>query len=187
MKVIFLDRDGVINNYPGFGDYIKSWQEFEFLPGVLAAIKKLTDSDLDIFVISNQAGVAKGIYTQSDLDDITDNMLRQIQKEGGRVRGVFYCVHEDKDNCNCRKPKTGLFKKALKTINIDSLDSNTNGTYFVGDSIRDVEAGKNANLKTILVLSGQETKDNKDNWKLKPDLVAGDLLSAVDVVLNNNS
>lgn len=185
MKIIFLDRDGVINNFPGFGDYIKSWQEFKFLPGVLEAIKKLTQEGFIIFVISNQAGVSKGMYSQKNLDELTGNMIKEINATGGRLKDVLYCIHEDKDNCNCRKPRIGLFQRALESVNLKLSDLN-NGIYFIGDSIIDVEAGKNANLKTILVFSGREKASDEDKWKLNPDFVADNLLSAVDIVLNNN-
>ena len=111
MNVVFLDRDGVINKYPGDTKYVNSWQEFYFLPGVKQALRKLTESGYRIFILSNQAGVAKGMYSQQGLDEITANMLREVNEAGGSICGVYYCVHRDEDNCSCRKPKIGLFLK----------------------------------------------------------------------------
>jgi len=181
MKVIFLDRDGVINQYPGDTLYVTSWDEFKFIPGSLEALSKLTQAGFDIFIISNQAGVAKRIYSQKSLDDMTSRMLKEINKNKAKIKGVFYCTHTDADNCDCRKPKTGLIEKALETLDSEKIDLNS--TYFIGDSIRDVQTGKKSGLKTILVLSGKEKIENKANWKEKPDHIAENLNEAVDFIL----
>ena len=92
MKAIFLDRDGVINKDPGFGDYIKSWKEFRFLPGALEAIMLLTECGYEIFVFSNQAGVAKGLFSEEALNVINQNMLKEIEKKGGNLCIANYYV-----------------------------------------------------------------------------------------------
>lgn len=178
MKAIFLDRDGVINRDPGFGDYIKSWDEFEFLPGSLGAIKKLSDNGYEIFVISNQAGVSRGLYSQESLDEITGNMLREIEDHGGRIRSVAYCIHMPEQGCNCRKPKTGMIERLTKGLEIDFTNS-----YFIGDSRLDVGAGKNAGCKTILLLTGKEDPAGIKNWDAQPDFIKEDLKEAVEWVL----
>jgi histidinol-phosphate phosphatase family protein len=178
MKAIFLDRDGVINRDPGFGDYIKSWQEFEFLPHAIEAIKLLNKNGYEIFVISNQAGVTKGLFSREDLHDITKNMLEEINAQGGRIRSVDYCIHLPNEGCDCRKPKTGLIEKATK-----GLDINLRDTYFIGDSRLDVGAGKNAGCKTILLLTGKETSEDIKNWEVKPDFIKKNLMEAVKWVL----
>ncbi|MDD5618374.1 MAG: HAD family hydrolase, partial [Candidatus Omnitrophica bacterium] len=153
-KMVFLDRDGVINKYPGHFKYVTSQKEFKFLPGAKVSIGRLTRAGYKLFVISNQAGVSKGIYSQRILDAITKKMLAAIKKEGGRIEKVLYCIHTDKENCNCRKPKTGLIEEALEMVKggVDIKKS-----FFVGDSIRDVKTGKSVGCKTILVLSGRES------------------------------
>lgn len=178
MKAIFLDRDGVINRDPGFGDYIKSWKEFQFLPGAIETIKKLNKNGYEIFVISNQAGVSKGLFTQKELDEITRNMLREIEAQGGKIRTVMYCTHHPDNGCNCRKPKTGLIKKATKELNIDFKN-----TYFIGDSRFDIGAGKNMGCKTILLLTGKEDPIEVRNWEVQPDFIKKDLKEAVKWVL----
>lgn len=175
MKIIFLDRDGVINRDPGFGGYVISWQEFEFLPGSLEALKKLNQARYEVIVISNQAGVAKGLYTLKDLDVMTKNMLKEVEKAGGKIRSVNYCIHQDEDDCNCRKPKTGLLVQAVKGLNIDFA-----GTFFVGDNRRDVLAAKAVGAKSIFVLSGNTELEELD---VQPDFVAKDLLEAVEKVV----
>ncbi|MFH1782712.1 MAG: D-glycero-beta-D-manno-heptose 1,7-bisphosphate 7-phosphatase [Candidatus Omnitrophota bacterium] len=181
MKAIFLDRDGVINIDPGKGDYIKSWKEFEFFPGSIEAIKRLNKAGYSIFVISNQAGVSKGLYTSDDLEDITDNMLKEIEKNGGKIESVNYCVHLPDEDCSCRKPNTGLIEKATEGMEIDFKN-----TYFIGDSRLDIGAGKNAGCKTILLLTGKEDPKSIDDWEAKPDLIKNDLKEAVEWVLGKD-
>lgn len=178
MKAIFLDRDGVINKDPGFGDYIKSWKEFRFLSGAINAIKRLNNGGYEIFVISNQAGVGKGLYSQEALDEITQNMLKEIEKKGGRIRSVMYCTHRSDAGCDCRKPKTGMIKKATEGLRIDFEN-----TYFIGDSRLDIAAGKNMGCKTILLLTGKEDPDDSENWEIKPDFIRKNLQEAVEWVL----
>jgi len=178
MKAIFLDRDGVINRDPGFGDYIKSWAEFEFLPRAIGAIKLLNKNGYRIFVISNQAGVSKGLYSQENLNEITKNMLREINAQGGSIESVNYCVHSPEAGCACRKPRTGSIEKAVKGLDIDFKNM-----YFIGDSRLDVGAGKNAGCKTILLLTGKEDPDDAKNWEAQPDFIKKDLMEAVEWVL----
>ncbi|PIP18821.1 MAG: D-glycero-beta-D-manno-heptose-1,7-bisphosphate 7-phosphatase [Candidatus Omnitrophica bacterium CG08_land_8_20_14_0_20_41_16] len=156
MKVIFLDRDGVINKYPGDGLYVTSLKKFKFLPGVKKAIALLGRAGFKIFVASNQAGVGKGIYSQRALDNITAKMLGDIERSGGRITKVYYCAHRKDAGCNCRKPKPGMLKKAAKEFKF-----NLKNAYFVGDTIRDVFTAKNAGCKPILVLSGKEKIEDK--------------------------
>lgn len=174
-KIIFIDRDGVINQDPMAADtgkeYITDWPEFHFLPGVLEALKRLTRDGYKIVIVSNQAGVGKGIYSKEKLDGITKNMLGEIAAAGGKIHSVQYCVHTKEDNCDCRKPNTSLFRKAIEGLKVDF-----SRTYFIGDAKRDIEAGKKIGCRTILVLSGK-TKDKKDieTWEIKPDFIKKNL------------
>lgn len=185
MRVIFLDRDWVINRYPGDRDYVKSWSEFHFLPKVKVGLKKLIDSGFKIFILSNQAGVSKGIYSQETLDLVTKNMLQELNAYKIDIAGVYYCTHREEDNCSCRKPKTGLIDMAVAKLKNDGLGVELNRSYFIGDTIRDIETGKTAGLKTILVFSGKEKADNKNKWSILPDYTAQDLSEAVDLILKN--
>lgn len=182
MKAIFLDRDGVINKYPGDNDYVKSWEEFHFLPKVKPALEKLTAAGCNIFIISNQAGVGRGVYSQASLDAITKNMLEEFKKCGIRIRGVYYCPHRPEDNCLCRKPKTGLIEAALAE-NGGRENLQLEDSYFIGDTIGDIEAGKRVGLKTILIFSGKEKPENKNKWQSLPDFTAQDLSEAVEKIL----
>ncbi len=181
MKVIFLDRDGVINHYPGDTRYVTSWKEFRFLPGVKKALKRLTEAGYKIFVVSNQSGVSKGIYSKKRLDEITGRMLKELDKSKVKISGVYYCIHRNEDNCSCRKPKVGLIEIALREHNI--ARKVLKRSFFVGDSITDVQTGKNAGCKTILVFSGKEDPRNHNNWPIQPDFTAANLSEAVDLIL----
>lgn len=183
MKVIFLDRDGVINRYPGDRDYVKSWKEFHFLPRVKEGLKRLAGSGFKVFIISNQAGVAKGLFSRQKLALITRNMLKGLGG-GIKISGVYYCTHLNEDNCGCRKPKTGLINLAEGRLKKDKERIDSKNSYFVGDTIRDIETGKNARLKTILVFSGKEKPANRKNWQVRPDFTARDLYEAAEIILN---
>ncbi len=180
MKVVFLDRDGVINRYPGDKNYVTSIKTFRFLPGSLESIKQLSDAGYRLYVISNQAGVSKGLYTKKTLKKMTDFMLDHVKKAGGRIEKVFYCLHTEEMKCACRKPKDGLLRKAVKGKKIDLKNS-----YFIGDSLRDVKAGKTFGCKTVLVLSGREKLKNSSGWDVHPDFIAKTLFNATRNILSN--
>ena len=182
MKLIFLDRDGVINKYPGDGQYVTGLSKFRFLPDVKKAVALLAKKKFKIFIVSNQAGVSKGIYSKSTLNEITQYMLKKIQDYGGKIDGVYYCTHEDRHNCLCRKPKAGLLDKALKDNHI--AKKWLKNAFFIGDSVRDVMTAKAAGVKSILIFSGKEKPGNKDNWQVKPDYTAKDLFSAAKLIIS---
>lgn len=181
MKVIFIDRDGVINKDPGGWtehSYVTKWEDFHFLPGAKEAIKRLTMAGYKIILISNQAGVRKGYFSMQALKEINEKMINEILSSGGAVHSTHYCPHKKDDNCSCRKPGTGLFKKA-----VDGMDVDFNKTFFIGDGSMDIEAGKKIGCKTILVLSGKSKLEDIEEWKFKPDFIKHDLCEAVDWLL----
>ncbi len=178
-----MDRDGVINKYPGDKEYVKSWCEFSFLPNVKPALKRLSENGYMLFIVSNQAGVSKGIHQQKDLDEITHNMLSELSGDKIDISEVYYCTHRPEDNCNCRKPKTGLLERAAGKLKQQDLEIDFKESYLVGDSIRDIETGKLAGLKTILIFSGEEKPENKENWKTTPDFSARDLSEATELII----
>lgn len=184
MKVIFIDRDGVVNKDPGGWteyNYVTRWEDFHFLPGAKEAIKKLTDAGYEIIIISNQAGINRGFFTVDDLKNINDNMLKEISSSGGRIRSVHYCPHKKEEGCNCRKPNIGLFNEATKGMDISFSD-----TFFIGDGSMDVEAGDRIGCKTVLLLSGKSKLEDVEKWRYKPDFIKKDLSEAVDWILKEN-
>jgi len=182
--VIFIDRDGVINKDPGGWtryNYVTRWKDFIFLPNAIKALKKLNDAGYDIVVASNQAGISKGYYSKKQLDRVNQKMIKEIEKKGVSLKKVYYCLHQDSDNCDCRKPKTGLFKQAERELGVKAT-----GNYFVGDGKTDIEAGKKMNMKTVLVLSGKTDLKEVGSWPVKPDHIFKDLSEAVNFVLKEN-
>ncbi|MDD3725605.1 MAG: HAD-IIIA family hydrolase [Candidatus Ratteibacteria bacterium] len=179
MKTVFLDRDGVISIFTP-DDYIKNWGEFRFIDGAIDGLKRLYNSGYQIIIISNQAGVNKGLFTLDDLNDITEKMKDVLKKEGIELAGVYYCTHTAEENCGCRKPKPGLFYKAIEDLG----DIKFHNVFFIGDSEIDVKAGKEVGLKTILVLSGK-TRNVKEteNWEIRPDFIFNDLNEATDFII----
>ncbi len=183
-KIVFIDRDGVINKFPGFGKYVLKKDELMVFGFVPEALKKLKDAGFLIYVISNQACVGKGLMSEGDLESITNHMLSLVENDEKLIDGVYYCIRKQEDNSPYRKPGTGLIEEVFKKTGIDK-DNVKPRPFFIGDSIRDVKTAKKARLRSILVLSGRETIDNKSFWETEPDYICENLLDAVEIVLNN--
>ncbi len=174
---IFLDRDGVINeNLP---DGVMKWEDFELLPNTLEAMKLLNDNlpkDIKILITTNQPYVNKGKLPKERLDGFHNKMKNVIEGAGGRIDKIYYCPHQDSDNCNCRKPKPGMHLQAAKDFNIDLKKS-----IYVGDSTKDIKLGNNLKETTILIETGRAGQDG--NFEAVPDYVEKDLLAASKVIL----
>ena len=178
-KVVFVDRDGVIN-VDLIGDYIKSWDEFRFHENVVEGLKRLTEAGYKIILISNQAGVGDGQYSEADLWDIHKKMTGTLKEKGVQIYAAYFCLHGKNAGCECRKPKVGLFRQATQ----NGLLFDKARTYFVGDKSTDVEAGKNFGLKTILVRTGYgRDHEAACQGPLRPDAAVDRFDQAVDVVL----
>ena len=184
MKVVFLDRDGVINEFPGNGLYVTRVKDFHFLPRTLKALKLLTDAGYRIFVISNQAGVGKGVFSKDRLDKITAHMLKGVNAAGARIDDVLYCTCKSSDGCHCRKPRIGNIIKALNSI--DKTIDEARFAYFVGDTEGDIKTGKNAGCRTVFALSGREDQGHMNRWDVRPDYIAEDLYDAVRIILEQD-
>jgi len=142
-RTVFLDRDGVLNQrIPG--GYVTRWTDFVFLPGVIGALVKLKVAGFQLVIVSNQAGVAKGIFTCADLIQITGTLLDELQTAGVLVEGAFFCLHMPADACPCRKPNVGLLKEAGRVLPIDFSRS-----FLIGDSPSDIQAGARMGCTTI--------------------------------------
>jgi D,D-heptose 1,7-bisphosphate phosphatase len=172
-KIVFLDRDGVINKYPGDKNYVTNYKDFKFIPGSIEGIRKLKNKGFKVYIISNQAGVAKGLYSQKALDVITKRMTSGFKKHRVSVDGIYYCTHREEDNCSCRKPKAGLMHKVLNDTAVKPAVS-----FFVGDSFRDMKAAQEFGARPVLVLSGKEKISNRKNWEFEPDYIFDNLLLA---------
>lgn len=152
-KVVFLDRDGVINKKIKH-DYVKKWSDFEFLPGAINGVKSLNNQGYEIFIVTNQRGIGRGLMTKEDLLGIHTNMLSILRKNSAEIKDVYYCPHNIEEKCYCRKPEPGLLLKASSDHHIDLSRS-----VFIGDSQSDIEAGKRAGCRTILMESNSSLLD----------------------------
>jgi D-glycero-D-manno-heptose 1,7-bisphosphate phosphatase len=174
-RAIFLDRDGVINaNRP---DHVKRWDEFVFLPRALDALRQIAASDFVVLVMTNQAAIARGQTSDAAVRDIHARMTAAVERAGGRIDAVYYCPHLPEENCDCRKPRTGLYRRGAREWEIDLARS-----YVIGDAMADIVAAREIGAMPILVLTGRGNEqyvvlqeNNHSGYH-----VANDLMSAVE-------
>lgn len=176
MKLVILDRDGVIN-YDS-ADYIKSADEWRPIPGSLEAIARLNQAGYRVVVATNQSGLARGLFTPDDLTEIHAKMHRQLAEVGGSIEAVFFCPHSDADNCTCRKPKAGLLHDIASRMGISLSNA-----VMVGDALRDLQAAISSGVRPILVLTGKGRKTLADLDGFNDVMVYDDLASMVDALL----
>jgi D-glycero-D-manno-heptose 1,7-bisphosphate phosphatase len=178
MRAIFLDRDGVINE--NRADHVKSWGEFQFLPGALEALKLLTESEFHVFVVTNQAMINRGLAATGALERIHREMVRAVRRAGGEIHAVYYCPHREDEHCLCRKPKPGMLLRAAAEWNVDLSRAS-----MVGDALSDVRAGHAAGCRAVLVRTGRgrAQADLPEAQSVRPEFIADDLLGAVRWVL----
>ena len=157
-KTIFLDRDGVINKEI---NYLYKIESFEFINGVFYACQYLESLNYKIIITTNQSGISRGYYTESDFQKLTKWMLGQFNNNNIDILDVIHCPHLPSDFCDCRKPKPGMLLSAKTKHNIDMENS-----WMIGDKENDIQAAHNAGIRnTILVKSGHETDDLNSNSK----------------------
>lgn len=184
-KCIFIDRDGTVNELNGF---IKNPEGMNLISNVPKAIKKVNMSGYLCIIVTNQPVIARGETSIDNLNEIHHKIETLLGVEGSYVDDIYYCPHhpdkgfegevsELKINCDCRKPKIGLLEKAAEKYNID-----LNQSWMVGDTTRDIQTGKNAGMKTCLVLTGEAGKDMK--YDVKADIIANDLLDFINVIID---
>ncbi len=180
-KVVFLDRDGTINEEKG---YINDLSRLKLLPKVAEALKILKDNGFKLIVITNQSGPARGYFPEELVFKANELLQKRLQKKGVSIDEFFVCLHHPNDNCPCRKPKPGLILKALERYPIDFSKS-----YLIGDKIIDIETAQNIGIKGILVLTGYgkgELKYVAPQKKIKPYFVANNLKEAAEFILKDS-
>lgn len=173
-KVIFLDRDGVVNRKPAPANYVKKWEEFSFLPHAKNALKKLFDAGFWLFIVTNQPGVARSMMSRQDLEDIHRRMVKELATEGIEIKGIYSCLHGWDEGCFCRKPKPGLFYRAAAENALELYDS-----FLIGDDIRDISAGQSVGCRTVFIGTSLDLIKNYP----KPDIMAKSLSEAVEKIL----
>lgn len=172
MKLVILDRDGVINQ--DSAAYIKSPEEWKPVPGSLEAIALLNQAGFRVLVATNQSGVGRGLFDMATLNAIHDKMHRALGQIGGRIDGIFYCPHAQDANCGCRKPRPGLFEEISRRFGVP-LD----GVPAVGDSLRDLQAAAAVGAQPILVLTGKGKTTRSDGGLPADTVIQPDLARAV--------
>ena len=180
MRVVFLDRDGVINS--DRDDYVKNTSELKIYPFVPPSVKRLNAAGWPVFVVSNQQGLANRIIADDDLMAMEREIAGQVEAAGGRITQFYYCRHFESDACSCRKPQPGLLLKAAEEHGIGLAES-----IMVGDTERDVAAGRAAGCRTILVLTGKLTRSDAEALQCQPDDIADNLSDAVDIILRRRA
>jgi len=176
MKLIILDRDGVIN-YDSTS-YIKSPDEWKPIPGSLEAIARLNQAGYHVVVATNQSGVGRGLFDMATLNAIHDKMHRALGQAGGRVDAIFFCPHAQDAGCNCRKPKSGLLEEIARRFNVNLKD-----VPSIGDALRDLEASAAVGAQPILVLTGKGKKTRGKGELPAGTQVFADLAEAVKAIL----
>lgn len=178
MSAVILDRDGVINF--DSDEYIKSPEEWQAIPGSLAAISLLNRAGYQVYVATNQSGIARGFYDAMTLHAIHDKLHAELAAHGGEIADIFFCPHHPKDLCVCRKPNPGL----LYDIR-DQYQLNLSATFFIGDAASDIKAALTAGCKPILVLTGKGLRTRTQHPEYASIPTFNDLMSAATYVISS--
>ncbi|HEY1984420.1 MAG TPA: HAD family hydrolase [Terracidiphilus sp.] len=185
-KTVFLDRDGVINQKMPEGEYVSAWKHFRLLPGAAEAIGKLKRAGLRVLVVSNQRGIALGFYAPEDVDYIHAQLQEKLNTDGAKIDGFYFCPH-DKRVCNCRKPLPGLFEQARSQFQDITAESST----MIGDSLSDIEFGRNLGMKTIFIEGEPNAREHQKPGASKAAELADqrfdNLLDAVNCLLQESA
>jgi len=188
-RAIIMDRDGTVCDEVG---YVNHLERVSLLPRSAAAIRAANEAGFQTVVVTNQAGVARGYFAESLVDEVHDRVRELLAADGARVDGIYYCPHHPEVGepayrkvCTCRKPLPGMLERARDEMGIDLPSS-----YMIGDSVKDLLAGRRAGTTTVLVLTGYgrgELQYQSHAWTVKPDHVADDLLDAVTWILEREA
>jgi D-glycero-D-manno-heptose 1,7-bisphosphate phosphatase len=180
-RAVFVDRDGVINQSPPEGEYVIRWEDFHILPGVAEGIALLNRAGFSVIVVTNQRGIAKGLMTEADLQQMHERMTDDLVRAGAKIDATFYCPHDIEPRCDCRKPAPGMLLSAARLHGIDLRTS-----WMIGDSDNDVGAGVNAGCKTARVIAPDATSSEMAHISeatITADINASSLLDAIRQIL----
>jgi histidinol-phosphate phosphatase family protein len=179
MPAVFLDRDGTVIFSKNYLSSPKQVRLYSYTPD---SINKLRTAGFKVVIVTNQSGVARGMFTENDLQEIHKRFVFLLKKAGAKVDAIYYCPHVDEDDCKCRKPKSGMVLQSAKDLNIDLGKS-----YTVGDTVRDYLLGYNTGGKGILLLTGHGKKQKLKiaQEKIKPMGVCKTLKEAVSLIIKN--
>jgi len=188
-RAVFIDRDGTISEEVG---YINHPSRFHVFPYSAPAIKLLNESGWLAIVVTNQAGVARGYFSEEMIKRVHEQLKQDLENNGARLDAIYYCAHHPsvgeppyRLDCDCRKPKPGLIRQAVEELGIDLEKS-----WMVGDRYSDVELARNAGVHSAFVMSGYgpgEWEHQRGSWKYQPDLIAKNLLEAVAAIISEQA
>ncbi len=179
VRTVFLDRDGVVNEKMPEGQYVTRREEFRLLPGVADAIGRLNRAGLRVILVSNQRGIALGLYSNADVDAIHAALQETLESHGAHLDGIFYCPH-DKGECDCRKPLPGLFRQAAT----DFPDLEAKASMMIGDSLSDIEFARRLGMPCVLIEGDPaRRKPGSEEARQIADLSCPSLAAAVDFLL----
>jgi D-glycero-D-manno-heptose 1,7-bisphosphate phosphatase len=181
LRTVFLDRDGILNEKMPEGQYVTRGEDFHVLPGVPEALRRLNEAGMRVIVVSNQRGIARGLYTIADVEVMHTAIQRRLDSVGARIDAFFICPH-DKGQCNCRKPLPGLFEQAVARF--PQIAAAT--SVMIGDSLSDIEFGRRLGMRTIFIGGNpQQRKSGDEEAARLADLRFNSLLEAVDALLRD--
>ena|ERR1700676_3357919 len=181
IRFIFLDRDGVLNCKLREDHYVTRWQDVKLLPGAAEALAKLNTDRHTVILVTNQRGIALGLFTEKELAQLHDDLRKELAKWGAHLDAVYYCPHDPQQHCHCRKPESGLFEQAFRDFPGASSDT----SVVIGDSLSDIQAGCHLGMKTIFV-EGEPScrKPGSDRAAALADAVAESLKDAVERLIS---
>jgi D-glycero-D-manno-heptose 1,7-bisphosphate phosphatase len=179
LRTVFLDRDGILNEKMPEGQYVSRWEEFRIIAGVPEALRRLNEAGLRVIVVSNQRGIALGLYSAADVAAIHSKFQQLLGDVGAHIDAFFICPH-DKGQCDCRKPLPGLFERAVERF--PEISAAT--SVMIGDSLSDIEFGHRLGMRTVFVEGDRERqKPGADTAAELADLRCASLPEAVNVLL----
>ncbi len=177
---VFLDRDGVI--IENRSDYVRDWSQVVLLPDAMTALSKFQNTKYKVVLVTNQSAVGRGLISPETADEINRRLAGEIVKSGGRIDAIYMCPHAPEDQCDCRKPRSGLFLRAADELSLD-----LNSSWMIGDAWSDLLAGQGANLRGLILVKTGRGADQLLQVKpenLKSYLVADNLSAALNIIEN---
>lgn len=174
IEFVFLDRDGVINKKSPEGAYVYAWRDLILLPDVESAIATLNRLKKRVIVVTNQRGISLGLYTRADVEVLHTQLQEHLASHGAHIDSFYICPH-DNNQCNCRKPKTGLLEQAFR----DFPEASEANSLLIGDSLSDIQAARNFNVSSILICNAQTYDDAQEEAASLAKAVSPSLAKAV--------
>lgn len=173
---VLLDRDGVLN--ADSDEYVKSWEEYHLYPGALEALRQFHDAGLEVYLVTNQAGIGRGVFPYRNLLDIFIRLRLSAHHAGGQIHGIAFCPHRQDEGCACRKPRTGMLLKLAAKYGLDLSRS-----IMVGDSFTDIQVARKVGCATVFLRTRGSERVTEHLARCAPDHLADSLAAAAPFIL----